>query len=69
MQMGIEYRWSVFGGIWSDRMELIDENIQIESLVSELNKLGERERERGRDINIKKFLLVKSHLGPASVAY
>jgi hypothetical protein len=41
-------------------MELIDESIQIESLVSELNKLGERERERERDINIKKFLLVKS---------
>lgn len=26
IQMGIEYRWSVFGGICSDRMELIDEH-------------------------------------------
>jgi hypothetical protein len=33
-------------------MELIDESIQIESLVSELNKLGEREREREREREI-----------------
>jgi hypothetical protein len=47
-------------------MEFIVEKIQIESLVFRIKTVNWRERET---INIKKFLLVKSQSGPASVAY
>lgn len=70
MEMDIECRRYVFGGICSDRMELIDEKIQIESLVFRIKTVNWRERDyQHQEVSTCKIALRTSKRGLLIIAW